>query len=76
MYVFKNVLMLKITYELTFEETFFLYFRLIYWNFCFVFIVKTLTMICIVVKSVKIYLLAVQNRFTHELAHDTCKLKF
>ena len=36
------------------------------------YIVKTMTMICIAVKSVMICLLVVQNRFTHELAHDTC----
>ena len=35
-----------------------------------------MTIICIAVKSIMICLLVVHNRFTHELAHDTCKLKF
>ena len=33
-------------------------------------------MICIAVKSVMVSLFVVQDRFTYELAHDTCKLKF
>ena len=35
-----------------------------------------MTMTCIAVKYAIICLLVVQNRFTHELAHDTCKFKF
>ena len=46
---------------MTFEKTCFLYFRLINWNFCFVFIVKTMTMICVVVKSVIVCYLVVKK---------------
>ena len=35
-----------------------------------------MTIICIAVKSIMTCLLVEHNRFTHELAHDTCKLKF
>ena len=42
-----------------------------------VYIVKTMTMNCIAAKSVMICLRVVKkNRFTHDLAHDTFKLKF
>ena len=54
----------------------FCFFRLINCRFCFIYVVKTMAMICIAVKSVKTCLLVVQNRFTHELAHATRKLKF